>query len=120
MSRDLDVLTDILDAAQRILNYTAALTKAEFAHDFKTQDAVNRCLEIVGEATKRLSGEYRERHPQIAWQTMAGMRDILIHAYDKVNVDVVWATVTTSIPALIDAIQPLIAEFEQKDDESSL
>ncbi len=120
MLRDLDSLVDIVDAAQRILKYTQAMTKADFAADFKTQDAVNRCLEIIGEATKRLSSEYRGRHPQIAWQTMAGMRDILIHAYDKVNVDVVWETVTTSVPALIDAIQPLISAFESSDDSSSL
>ena len=53
MLRDLDSLIDIVDAAQRILQYTRAMTKAEFAADFKTQDAVNRCLEIIGEATKR-------------------------------------------------------------------
>lgn len=80
MSRDFDSLTDILDAARRISVYVSDMDEIGFHSEFKTQDAVVRCLEIIGEATKRLSSTLRERYADVPWQMMAGMRDILIHA----------------------------------------
>lgn len=68
-----------------------------------------RQIEIMGEATKRLSDEFRNRHPDIPWRQMAGMRDILIHAYDHVDIEEVWRTATDSIPPLIRQIEQLIA-----------
>jgi hypothetical protein len=56
------------------------------------QDAVVRNLEIIGETTKRLSDACRQQHPQIPWRQMAGMRDVLIHAYDRVDLEEVWIT----------------------------
>jgi uncharacterized protein with HEPN domain len=73
------------------------------------QSAVIRQLEIVGEATKRLSEPFRTNHPDIPWQKMAGMRDILIHAYDAVDLDEVWNASTRSIPQLIERLEPLVS-----------
>lgn len=115
MSRDFDSLTDILDAAQRITTYTQAMTEAEFQADFKTQDAVVRCLEIIGEATKRLSPILRQNHPLVPWQTMAGVRDVLIHAYDKVDTDLVWKTVVEAVPQLIRAVEPIRSKLDASD-----
>jgi uncharacterized protein with HEPN domain len=71
-----------------------------FSEDFLTQDAVIRQLEIIGEATKRISKEFRSENPHIPWSDMAGMRDILIHDYIDVDVDIVWKTASESIPEL--------------------
>ncbi|MCC6802710.1 MAG: DUF86 domain-containing protein, partial [Anaerolineae bacterium] len=68
-------------------------------------------------ATKRLSSELREQNTQLPWQMMAGMRDVLIHEYDKVDSGIVWATAMTSIPALIEGIEPLVSQLSEDDQE---
>ena len=65
-----------------------------------TQDAVVRQLEIIGEATKRVSKELRSKHPDIPWSDMAGMRDVLLHDYIDVDLGVVWKTASENIPDL--------------------
>ena len=74
------------------------MDKADFDSDLKTQSAVIRQLEIIGEATKHLSNELRETYDDIPWRQMAGMRDILIHAYDHVDIDEVWNVVHQALP----------------------
>jgi len=90
MSRDLDYATDILAAARLALSYVARVAYEDFITDTMRQDAVVRELLIVGEAAKRLSDEFKVLHPDIPWRQMAGMRDILVHAYDHVDLDEVW------------------------------
>lgn len=63
---------------------------------------------VIGEATKRLSDEFRSENSEIQWRLMAGMRDILIHAYDTVDIDEVWKTATKDVPELLSKIQPLL------------
>ena len=84
------------------------MDQGAFDKDLKTQSAVIRQLEIIGEATKRLSEEFRGQHPEIRWRQIAGMRDILIHAYDHVDVNEVWHVTQTSIPELIANVKLLI------------
>ena len=86
MPRDSDVyLDDILTSIGRIRDYTSGLSRAAFARDQKTIDAVVRNLEIVGEAVKNLSNELRERAPEVEWSKIAGLRDVLIHAYASID-----------------------------------
>ena len=66
-----------------------------------------REMEIIGEATKRISEGFRSAHPEIPWKKMAGMRDVLIHAYDEVDLDEVWNVSQNAIPELIAMIEPL-------------
>jgi uncharacterized protein with HEPN domain len=94
-------LSHILKATRRIVAYTENIGQADFDLDFKTQDAVVRQLEVVGEAVKRISPEFRAAHPQLPWRGMAGMRDMLIHQYDEIDFDIVWKTATESIPAVL-------------------
>jgi uncharacterized protein with HEPN domain len=88
-ARDRQALIDVLSVLDRALGYPIDCEETFLARDY-LQDAVIRCLEIVGEATKRLSPELRLLHPGVPWRAMAGMRDVLIHAYDRVDLEEVW------------------------------
>ncbi len=95
---DRDVLSDIQEAIRRIAVYTAGMTYEPFLADTKTQDAVIRNLEIIGEATKSLSEGLRAKHSGIPWKGMAGVRDRLIHHYFGVNLDIVWQIAVAELP----------------------
>lgn len=104
---DLDLLSDIEEAAQRIATYTAGMTYEAFLSDMKTQDAVIRNLEIIGEETKNLSAELRAKYPDLPWKGMAGVRDRLIHDYFGVNLDIVWQIVTAELPEVVVKVEAI-------------
>lgn len=91
-------------------NSARAFDEKTFWAAERTQSAILHQLLIIGEAAKRLSSEFREQHPDIRWKPMAGMRDVLIHAYDTVDLDEVWRTVTVEVPALITKLAPLLSD----------
>jgi uncharacterized protein with HEPN domain len=86
---DIQALRDILFNIDRALGFPITSFEA-FAETDYLQDALLRCFEVMGEATKRLSAGCRASHPEIPWRAMAGLRDVLIHAYDKVDLQEVW------------------------------
>lgn len=108
MKEDRLYLEHILQSVNRIIKYTKGLSEKDFDTDDMAQDAVIRQLEIIGEATKRLSKEFRESNPSIPWKDMAGMRDILIHDYLNVDLNIVWKTAKEYIPPLKSAIEKLL------------
>lgn len=108
----LSFLRDIREAAGRITAYTRGLSYNEFRRDHKTQDAVIRNLEIIGEAVKNISDTDRAGAPDVPWKSMAGMRDRLIHAYFGVNLDIVWAVATEELPAIMPEIERMIRGLE--------
>lgn len=112
MSRDMAYLLDILLHVKDARDFTAGLDKSSFLSDQKCQFAVIRCLEVIGEAVKRLSHNFQAAHPDIPWSKMAKMRDLLIHAYDRVGLDEVWATVQEDIPGLISALERIVPREE--------
>ena len=97
---DKEFLYDIQEAVRRIKTYTHEMTYKEFLEDTRTQDAVIRNLEIIGEATKKLSMELRNRYPNVPWKQMAGARDRLIHNYFGVDLEVVWKISTAELSDL--------------------
>jgi uncharacterized protein with HEPN domain len=101
-------LRHILDAVSRIEEYTRGIERRAFIEGHMVQDAVMRQIEIIGEATKKLSKEIRDRHAQIPWKDMAGLRDKLIHGYFGVDLDSVWDTVKKDIPQLRNSLKALI------------
>ena len=105
---DIDLLSDIQEAVRRIKVYTTDTTYDMFLADIKTQDAVIRNLEIIGEATKKLTDPLRAKYPKVPWKGMAGVRDRLIHDYFGVNLDIVWKIVTGELSALELQIEKII------------
>ena len=109
MNKDRLYLESIRDCVERIAEYTAAGEQAFLASRL-IQDGVIRNLEVIGEATKNLSSELRDANPAIPWRQIAGMRDVLIHDYLKVNLARVWRTVVTDRPPLRDTITRLLSD----------
>src|SRR5215813_4421744 len=106
MPQDDAPLLDILRAARLAVAFKSDLDKPTFLNDLKTQSAVLHQLLVLGEAVKRLSEGFRTSHPAIPWRMIAGMRDKLIHAYDAVDLDEVWKTISMDIPHLITLLEP--------------
>jgi len=107
---DKDCLIDMQEAARRIGAYIGAMPYEAFLGDTKTQDAVIRNLEVIGEATKNLSEELRARYSDTPWRSMAGVRDRLIHDYFGVNLDIVWHIVTVELPVVVSRIAEITGE----------
>ncbi len=108
MQRDRAYLVDIQLMARDALQFTEDMDYETFRKDRKSQLAVVRCLEVIGEAAKRLSNTFRNNHPSIPWSSMAGMRDVLIHAYDRVDLERVWTTLREDLPPLIKALDSIV------------
>jgi uncharacterized protein with HEPN domain len=101
------LLYDILECCDRIASYIDGVNKDAFEQNFQLQDALVRKLEIIGEATKGLTPEVTDSDQTIPWIQMAGMRDRVVHEYFRVDLDVVWQTVTVDIPKLRPSIAHL-------------
>lgn len=117
-------LKDIGEAIRRIQVYMTGMTYEAFLADTKTQDAVVRNLEIIGEATKQLSESVRRQAPQIPWHNVARMRDKLIHHYFGVNLDIVWRVIQDDLSALMTASEEIlgsdaIPDTPQKEHDTS-
>jgi uncharacterized protein with HEPN domain len=103
-------LEDILTASSWIRSYVAGFTREQFGTDRKTVDAVVRNLEVIGEAVKALPTDVRDQAPDVEWQKIAGFRDVLIHAYFGIDLDIVWQVVTDRIPELERRVRDLLGE----------
>jgi uncharacterized protein with HEPN domain len=113
MSRDNASLLDIAKAGQLILQFAQELSREQLEADLRTQSAILYQIAVMGEATKRLSREFRSLHPEIPWDDMAGMRDVITHQYDRLDLDIVWQVVQRNIPELLDLLLPLLPRQER-------
>lgn len=101
-------LRDIAECCVAVSNHLVGATKQRFLNERALYQAIIREIEITGEATKRLSQELRAMHPDVPWHEVAGTRDILIHAYRDVDLDLVWTIATQDIPDLLAAVLAIL------------
>ena len=114
MARDDAYLLDLLLMAKDAREFTKNHTRESFIANRQCQYAVIRCLEVIGEVSKRLSPETLNGFASIEWSAMARMRDMLIHSYGKVDLDEIWDTVNQDIPRLIAILEPSILPEERE------
>ena len=104
-------LKHILESIEHIENYTKGLNEKDFMEFEEKQDAVIRRLEVLGEAVKNLPENFRKKYPEIAWNKAMATRNILIHHYFGIELDIVWDTVTQSLPIFKKQIQELLKKL---------
>lgn len=102
------LLEDILQSAQRILQFCLDQTREDVFSDPMRCDAVLYNLQVIGEAVKKLPEPFRKRHPEIAWREIAGMRDVIAHAYFALDLDIVWSAIQDDVPTLHHCVQRII------------
>jgi uncharacterized protein with HEPN domain len=109
MSRDLRLyLTDILISGEKVLRYTEGMNFENFVADDRTFDAVIRNLQIIGEAVKNIPDDVRELNPEMEWRKIAGLRDILAHAYFQIEDEIIWDVVQNKVPSLLGIVSQLL------------
>ena len=110
MSKNEDIvrLRHMLDAAVMAVDFTETSERSDLNRDKKLTLAIVRLLEVLGEAAKNVSGEFRMDYPAIPWREIAGTRDRLIHGYFDVDLDIVWAIVSVDLPKLITELEKII------------
>ena len=102
------LLVDMLVYARRIATRAAGVTRAEFDANEDLQLALLYWIQVVGEAASKVSSAGRDAHPDVAWRAIIGMRHVVVHDYLRVDLDVVWETVTIGIPALITQLVSIV------------
>jgi uncharacterized protein with HEPN domain len=113
MKKDFRVyLAQILERIDRIVGYTREGKEAFFT-DERTQDAVIRNFEVIGEAAKRIPDDYRKNNPSIPWRELSGFRDVLIHQYEGVSLAEIWRIIEKDIEPLRQAIRSMLPPLEK-------
>lgn len=106
-----DYLEDIYNDLQRILDFTREMSWEDFMEDIKTQYAVCKALENMGEASKRIPESIRKKFPQIPFRQMAGLRDVITHDYDGISYDMIWEVITKELPPIKEYFYNIVESF---------
>ena len=109
----LDYLNDIYDSVNKGIAFIKEMTYEDFSNDEKTQFALIRVIEIIGEASKKIPPDIKDQSQEIPWREISGMRDLLVHDYFGVNIQVVWETAKNDLPELKEKIQKLIQDLSK-------
>lgn len=111
--RDLHSLFDIVRSAELVIEYINSVSEEAFITNEQIQDAVIRRLSIIGEAAGRLSESARNELPAIDWPQIRGLRNRLVHEYDNISLEIIWAIAQTEMAELIHEIKPILPTEEQ-------
>jgi uncharacterized protein with HEPN domain len=115
VSRDLSLyLDDIISSIDKILDYTASMTQEIFVNEDRTFEATVFNLQIIGEASKQIPDEYRNRYPEIPWKEVVGLRNIIVHTYFRLSNDVIWNIIQNELTELRRCIVLIKAESNKK------
>jgi uncharacterized protein with HEPN domain len=113
MRRDETYLLDILIAARKAVKFVEGIDRNQFEDNEIIQNAVLRPLEIIGEASARVSKDFRKAHAEIPWREMVGLRNRLFHEYFRIDFGAVWDTLHKDLPKLIEVIEPLVPKEDE-------
>lgn len=105
---DTSYIWDMLDAAKAVREFITGRSYQDYLIDRMLRGAVERYLEIIGEAAGKVSKAFRDAHPEIPWQKIIGQRHVLIHDYGDIEHELIWSVAANHIPDLIDKLGPLI------------
>jgi uncharacterized protein with HEPN domain len=111
---DVASVWDMVQAIRYIQTFTKDLSFEEYLDDVRTMSAVERQFEILGEAARRISEEFRQTHLAIDWQRIVGLRNIVIHRYDEVNQDILWAIAVSELAPLLSQLEPLLPPLPEE------
>lgn len=103
-------ISDILQCIAKIRRFTKGYTFDEFQSDEKTIDSVLRNLEIIGEAARHVPSNIKMQHPEVPWAEMLTMRNIVIHEYHGVNLQIIWQTLKEDLPPLVPPLKRILQE----------
>ncbi len=112
MKRELGLfIEDILESVKLIEKYIGSTSKEGFGNNQKLKDSIIRRLEIIGEAVKNIPNDFKEKYPEVPWKKIAGLRDIIIHTYFNIDLDITWEIVKKDLPDLKEKILKIKKEL---------
>jgi uncharacterized protein with HEPN domain len=110
---DLESLWDMRKAILQIQAFTLGMSEAQYLNNLLVQSAVERKLEILGEAARRVSQDFQLAHPEVDWRNTIGLRNVIAHRYDRVKQDQLWRIVQTVLPNFLALLTPLLPPIEE-------
>lgn len=108
MSHDDAYVLDMLRFAREVMEFSNGVTREQYLSDLAKRRSVERSLELIGEAARRISTTFKDAHPEIPWRDIIGQRSVLAHDYGEISDDRVWDTVTQRLPDLVRALERLV------------
>jgi uncharacterized protein with HEPN domain len=106
--RDVSYLWDMLEAARKVAEFTRSVTLSEYSENPMLHLAVERAIEIIGEAANRVSPAFQQAHPEIPWRRIVAQRNVLVHEYGDIEHALIWDLVQRQIPILVEQLQILV------------
>jgi uncharacterized protein with HEPN domain len=115
-NRDIASIWDMAQAIQNIQAFTSSFTFDEYLNDIRTISAVERQFEVLGEAARRISMEFQQAHPDVDWQRIIGLRNIIAHRYDEVRQEILWTIINSELTPLLTQLEALLPPLPGQDE----